>query len=197
MKIRALFLIFALFLLSGCVRHSADPNIRPSAVPGKRITKTAVPPQISARSAIDPDSDPWETCEAETDSDPVLLRVADLVPEEYRRRVQISFMIQNEDASSALIAQRCMGGKVYVCQTQEGRDCHSRLDFSAEPNETMLAICAYPEVEGAILTSAVVNWNTVYVWTCHDGKPVISGQEAEADAAGYDRSIWTEIPKPE
>lgn len=192
-----LLLLLLLLLLCGCVRHDSHLNVRPSAVPGKILTKTAIPPQTSARSVTDPGNDPWEYCAAESDSDPVLLRVSELLPEEYRRRVQISFMIQNEDASSALIAQRCMGGKVYVCQTQEGRDCHSRLDFSAEPNETMLAICAYPEVEGAILTSAVVNWNTAYVWTCHDGKPVISGQEAEADAAGYDRSIWTEIPKPE
>lgn len=196
MKIRALFLIFALFLLSGCVRHSADPNIRPSAVPGKRITKTAVPPQISARSAIDPDSDPWETCEAETDSDPVLLRVADLVPEEYRRRVQISFMIQNDAADSALIAQRCMNGRVYVCHAEEGKNCHDRLDFSTIPNEMMEAVCAYPELEGGTLPAAVVDRNSAYQWVCHDGQPLIAGA-AEPDRAGYDSAIWTEIPKPE
>ena len=38
---------------------------------------------------------------------------------------------------------------------------------------------------------------SAYLWTCQDGQPVIAGPAAEVDSAGYDSSIWTEIPKGE
>lgn len=187
-----------LFLLCGCGMKAANYTVRPSAVPEKQLTKTAIPPagKVTEPLAILSD-DPWERCAAVGNSESRPENVANIESEEYRRRVQITFMIQNDEMKNAFIADRCMDGKLYACRIDPQTNCAERLNFSVEPNETMRAFCANPDMEGALLSPVISGINSAYEWRCHEGKALITAQLAEADAAGYDKSIWFEIPEPE
>ena len=168
----------------------------PSAVPEKRLTKTAIAPTAPVRNVSYMGIDPWEECAGLSESDPVVQPVSELEPEEFRRRVQITFMVRNEDTETSSAARRCMNGKVYACLMNEDSNCIDKLDLSTEPNEAMELVCADPSLEGWIL-APIVTGQSAYEWTCNDGEPVLIGMRREPDAAGYDRSVWFEIPEPD
>ena len=192
-----MLLIFICLALCGCVHHRGGSPILPSAVPEKHITRTSIPGNSAGGPADAAGDDPWRQCTQIFSSEKELLKVSDLHPEEFRRRVQITFMVQDADAETSFIISRCMNGKLYACLVSEKTNCVDKLDLSTEPNDVMKEICADPELEGGILTSRLTGINSAYQWVCHDGKAVISAQIAEADSAGYDRSLWVEIPAPE
>ena len=198
MKKLILFTVFLCFLLCGCGMKAADHIIRPSAVPEKKLTKTAVVP---AAKETDPllllSDDPWERCAAAGNSESRPENVANIENDEFRRRVQITFLIQDADTQYAFIAERCMDGKVYVCRIDGKANCAERLNFSVEPNDAMRNFCSDPDMEGAGLSPVISGINSAYEWRCHEGKALITAQLAEADAAGFDKSIWFEIPQPE
>ncbi len=189
-------LILIPIILCGCVRHDNNVLIRPSAVPSKVLTKTAIAP-LSAPRVPGSDNDPWNDCTELVDTEPVLMKVSDIENEEFRRRIQITCMIRNEAADKTVIARRCMNGKVYICENNGQHFCLEKLDFSTEPPEVLSELCAQPELDGMIPASTAIGWNSAYQWVCRDGEAVLLRQIAEADAAGYDRSIWKEIPAPE
>lgn len=169
----------------------------PSAVPEKRVTKTAAVPTAMTRNITYTGTDPWEECSGRAESDPVVQKISEMEPEEFRRRVQITFMIQNEDSEYTSAARRCMNGKVYACLIDENTGCIDKLDFSTEASDAMKLICADPALEGGILAPIVTGSNNPYEWACQDGEPVLIGMRKEADAAGYDKSVWFEIPEPD
>lgn len=192
---KTIFLMILLLSLSGCVHHKTGKTVMPSAVPEKRVTKTAIAPTEPVRNISYIGSDPWEECAGLAESEPIVQTVSELEPEEFRRRVQITFMIQNDDAGSASSVRRCMNGKVYACLLSDSPDCVNKLDLSTEPNDAMKLICADPSLEGGIL-APVVTGQSAYEWACQDGEPVLIGIRKVADAAGYDKSVWFEIPDP-
>ena len=199
LPIRAAVLILASFFLiflSGCVTHRENVSIRPSAVPEKQLTKTAIAPSSAALEISYYGEDPWEECEYITESSPSPLPVSDITSEEFRRRVQITFMIPNEETDSTFIAKRCMNGKVYACLMDGENNCSEPLDFSFEANETMQTLCEDPARAGQTLNVREMNRSSAYEWACLEGKPVLIGIRAEADAAGYDKALWKEIPAP-
>ncbi len=195
MKLKRLLLLIPV-ILSGCVHHSNNVQILPSAVPAKVLTKTAIAPSSESHMPGS-DTDPWKECADIVDSEPVLTAVSDLENEEFRLRVQITYMIQIDREETAVIGQRCMNGKVYVCEIKDRQNCIDKLDFSTEPKEVLKELCAKPEFEGMTPDTAAIGWNSAYQWICKDGEAVILRQAAEADAAGYDSSLWKEIPAPQ
>ena len=197
MKTKTFILLTLLLFLSGCIHHQSGKAVMPSAVPEKRVTKTAAAPTAIARSITYIGTDPGEECSGLSESDPVVQKVSDLEPDEFRRRVQITFMIQNEDSEYRSAARRCMNGKVYACLIDDNNNCIDKLDFSTEANDAMKLICADPSLEGGILAPVVTGPNTPYEWACKDGEPILIGLRKEADSAGYDRSVWFEIPEPD
>lgn len=177
---------------------AVDYIMRPSAVPEKKLTKTAVVP---AEKEADPllflSDDPWERCSGVENSESRPENVANIKNDEFRRRVQITFLIQDAETQNVFIAERCMDGKVYVCRINGKDNCAERLNFSVEPNDAMRTFCSNPDMEGAVLSPVISGINSAYEWRCHEGKALITAQLAEADAAGFDKSIWFEIPQPE
>lgn len=167
----------------------------PSVEPQKRITKTAIPPETGTSDSLpDISSDPWQHCASVIVSNSFPEKVSEIEDEEFRRRIQITFMIQNEEADYTFIAERCMNGKLYVCQINGLNNCAEKLDFTTTPNDAMKNFCADEDMEGAILHPAALGINSAYEWRCHEGEAVITAQIAEPDTNGYDRSIWFEIP---
>lgn len=189
--LKFIFIISA-FLLCGCASQTG--TIQPSAIPEKRITKTAIPPYSAAESEPEHSDDPWMNCSNILDGEISISSVENLSPEEFRRRVQITFMIQDQDSAMASVALRCMNEKVYACVINGKNQCLEKVSYSTEPNETMKIICA--DLQTGTLTAKAIGQNSAYDWGCRDGKPAITGLRLETDAAGYDKSIWIEIPKP-
>lgn len=191
-----LILLISVMLLSGCSARVGS-HIQPSAVPQKWVTKTAVPPAAQPTVSLPgADADPWQECAAVIVSGTLPHRVSGIENEEFRRRVQITFMIQDQEAENAFIAERCMNGKLYVCRIDGLHNCAEKLDFTMEPNEAMRLYCADEAKDGAILSPVITGINSAFEWRCHEGTAVITAQIAEPDADGYDRSIWYEIPDP-
>lgn len=195
MKKTIIPLIFLLFLC-GCA-GKASYIVLPSAVPQKSVTKTAIPPLSGTNDSLPViENDPWAQCAERIVSSPVPQRVGDIGNADYRRRVQITYMIQDQDADSTYIAERCMSGNLYTCLLDGTVNCGQKLDFSTEPAEAMKDFCSDPEMDGAILSPAVIGINSAFEWRCHEGMAVVTGQTAYPDADGYDASIWTQIPSP-
>lgn len=198
-KLNVRFISFSIILaviLCGCA-GKVSYVVLPSAVPQKTITKTAIPLDVKESNTLpDINSDPWQHCATVTVSNSSPEKVSEIENEEFRRRVQITFMIQNEALENTFIADRCMNGKLYVCLINGLNNCAEKLDFTTEPNEAMQAYCADEEMEGAILHPTIISVNSAFEWRCHDGAAVITNQIAEPDAYGYDKSIWYEIPAP-
>lgn len=191
-----LILLCSVILLSGCSARVVS-RIQPSAVPQKWVTKTAVPSVTQPTIALPVEgSDPWQECAALIVSGTLPHKVSQIENEEFRRRVQITFMIQDQEAENAFIAERCMSGKLYVCRIDGLHNCAEKLDFTMEPNEAMRLYCADEAKDGAILSPVITGINSAFEWRCHDGTAVITAQIAEPDADGYDQSIWHEIPEP-
>ena len=199
-KLKNLLLLLSFLLLCACTPRSAQV-IRPSAVPDRIITKTAMPAAEKSQEITNgnslpeiPDSDPWAACASIGDSGVTVSTAADLSPEEFRRRVQITFMIQDPDLQDALTARRCMNGKVYVCHINDDNNCLMPVNFTAEPNQAMAEICK--ELKDGVLSDQAIPLNSAYAWGCQDGEAVILAQIREADASGFDPSVWFEIPAP-
>lgn len=198
MKKTLVFCILLIFLLCGCGLKTADYIIRPSSVPAKRVTKTAVAPAAKLPEELPVLSDdPWGQCAAARNSEVTPEKITNIENDEFRRRLQITFEIQEEAAARAYIAHRCMNGKLYACQISPNTNCAERLNFTPDPNEAMRQFCSDPDLEGSIISPVISKINSAYEWRCHEGIPVITAQLAESDAAGYDKSIWFEIPQPE
>ena len=197
-KKNPLSIIFAAAVLSGCGTISSGNLVKPSEVPAKRITKTAMAPVSNPTEQLPTiSSDPWLECESLITSGISPIKVADIIDEDFRRRVQITFTIQNTEAETSYIAQRCMKGKVYACRIDGTANCAEKLDFTTEPNVPMKRFCANPDMEGIVLSPIITGINSAFEWRCHEGTAQITKQIAEPDADGYDKSIWHEIPKPE
>ena len=194
---RNMFLIlFSALFLCGCAGRVNFVMV-PSAEPGKRVTKTAIPP-VSLPTKVLPDNpeDPWQHCASVIVSGSYPEKVSEIENAELRRRVQITFMIQDEAAENSFIAERCMNGKLYICLINGMNNCAEKLDFTTEPNEAMRNYCSSEEMEGAILSPVITGINSAYEWRCHEGTAMITDQIAKPDTDGYDKSIWYEIPQP-
>lgn len=169
----------------------------PSAEPGKRVTKTAIPPvSLPTKVLQDNPEDPWQQCASVIVSGSYPEKVSEIENAELRRRVQITFMIQDEAAENSFIAERCMNGKLYICLINGLNNCAEKLDFTTESNESMRNYCSSEEMEGAILSPVITGINSAFEWRCHEGTAMITDQIAEPDTDGYDKSIWHEIPQP-
>lgn len=198
MKKIIVLLISLSFLLCGCGLKAAEQTVRPSAIPEKKVTKTAIPPAPkSAAALLSLPNDPWQRCSALGNTDITPEKITSIENEELQRRIRITFMVQKEEIEQAFIAERCMDGNLYVCQISPQTNCAERLNFSTEPNEAMKLFCSDPDLEGSIVSPVISQINSAYEWRCHDGSAVITAQIAESDEAGYDKSIWFEIPQPE
>lgn len=179
-KLKRIFLTFIVLLLSGCVSHVSEENLRPSAVPEKIIIRES--------------PDPWEQCRLPGNKSSKVTMLNEIGNKELQMRAAIRLEIQPTEAESTIIAQRCMNGGLYVCNATMYVQCMDPVDFDSEPNEDMVMICSDPELEGVTLPPAVVGRNSAYEWQCTDGEPVITAQVLFGDADGYNENIWFEIP---
>lgn len=90
---------------------------------------------------------------------------------------------------------RCMDGKVYACFVGANLPCESKANNNQTPTAEENDYCkANPSSD--FIPAAVTGHETVYEWTCKDGKPVIGKQVFMVDPRGYIQEIWYPLSQP-
>lgn len=90
---------------------------------------------------------------------------------------------------------RCMNGKVYACFVGANLPCDSKANTDATPTPEEQDFCtANPNSDS--IPAAVTGHDTVFAWTCKDGKPEAGQPIVEVDSRGYITSIWYALPAP-
>lgn len=90
---------------------------------------------------------------------------------------------------------RCMDSHVWVCHYGANLPCDAKADTSTTPNTGMEEFCkANPNTD--FIPAVATGRETVYEWSCKDGKPVVGKQIITVDAQGYDSQIWYELTTP-
>jgi hypothetical protein len=91
---------------------------------------------------------------------------------------------------------RCMDQKVYACFVGANLPCESPANTSQAPTAAMNEFCqANPSSVG--IPAYLTGHDTIYIWSCKDGKPVIDRQVWHVDSQGYIQEIWYAIPGTE
>lgn len=87
---------------------------------------------------------------------------------------------------------RCMDKKVLACVVGANIPCEAKADTNKEPNTGMNEFCK-TETNADNIPAAATGRETVYVWSCKDGKPVVGEQVTQVDAQGYPADFWTVV----
>jgi hypothetical protein len=90
---------------------------------------------------------------------------------------------------------RCMGGKVYACTIGANLPCMAKADTGRTPRAALVTFCRQ-QPDAKVVPAYVSGRETVYEWRCQRGAPVIEREVAQADARGFIKGIWYEIPPP-
>ncbi|MCB0087091.1 MAG: META domain-containing protein [Caldilineaceae bacterium] len=87
---------------------------------------------------------------------------------------------------------RCMDGQVYACFVGANLPCDSKANIDDTPTDAMNAFCVEQPDADAIPT-AVTGHDTIYAWSCVDGKAQAGEQLFQVDAQGYATDFWYEV----
>lgn len=87
---------------------------------------------------------------------------------------------------------RCMDKKVMACVVGANIPCEAKADISKEPNAGMTEFCK-TEANADNIPAAATGRETVYMWSCKDGKPMVGEQVSQVDAQGFAMNNWTAV----
>lgn len=87
---------------------------------------------------------------------------------------------------------RCMDKKVMTCVVGANIPCEAKADISKEPNVGMTEFCK-TEANADNIPAAATGRETVYMWSCKDGKPMVGEQVSQVDAQGFAVNNWTAV----
>lgn len=87
---------------------------------------------------------------------------------------------------------RCMDKKVLTCVVGANIPCEAKADISKEPNAGMTEFCK-TEANADNIPAAATGRETVYMWSCKDGKPMVGEQVSQVDAQGFAVNNWTAV----
>jgi hypothetical protein len=89
---------------------------------------------------------------------------------------------------------RCMDGKVYACTVGANLPCAAKANTNKTPTQAETDFCqANPTAD---IPAVVTGHESIYAWTCKQGKPQIDQQVFHVDPQGFIAEIWYAIPAP-
>jgi hypothetical protein len=86
---------------------------------------------------------------------------------------------------------RCMNGAVYVCAIGANRPCASKADRSTHNTGADNYCRENPDAE--FVPAYATGHNTVYEWSCSEGRAMPGKRTIEVDARGYPAEIWYRV----
>ncbi len=90
---------------------------------------------------------------------------------------------------------RCMDGAVYACFIGANLPCDAKANTSREPTAAETEYCqANPN--GDFIPASVTGHDTIYGWSCQDGKPAAGEQVWQVDGRGFIAEIWYRLDTP-
>jgi hypothetical protein len=90
---------------------------------------------------------------------------------------------------------RCANGQVLACYVGANLPCTDKANPSTDPTEAETSYCtANPASD--FIPAAVTGHDTVYEWSCKDGKATPGKQVFKVDAQGFIAEIWYVIEQP-
>lgn len=87
---------------------------------------------------------------------------------------------------------RCMNGALYACNVGANLPCQAKADTSRTPTAAMIQFCTV-QPEAAAIPMVVTGRETVYLWRCLQGVPLILKQVTSPDERGFLANIWYRI----
>ncbi len=89
---------------------------------------------------------------------------------------------------------RCMDRKVYACTVGANLPCAAKANTNKTPTQAEIDFCqANPTAD---IPAVVTGHESIYAWTCKQGKPQIDQQVFHVDPQGFIAEIWYAIPAP-
>lgn len=85
---------------------------------------------------------------------------------------------------------RCMDGRVLACSSSADGAACTRPSQALEPTAAILNHCR--DNRNGTVPPAVAG-NTVPIWTCRSGEPIISGYRSGVDPSGYFAENWVDV----
>jgi len=143
-------------------------------------------------------SDPFAYCAAVGTVDApeapyVGARIPDQIITGYKLAAGLESSTEPMDRLRQTTVWRCMNGKVYACNFGANLPCDSKADTSSAPTADMTNYCLSNPGAG-IIPMSVTGHATIYSWHCLGLEAATQAQIDQADAAGYLKRIWYEIP---
>jgi hypothetical protein len=100
--------------------------------------------------------------------------------------------VPRESELQTQASYRCMGGKVLACFVGANLPC-AKMN-AARDNPGADAFCKTNPDDDTVPAFATGH-DTVYSYTCRDGKAVVAGQAWQLDKRGFAKTLWAEVPQ--
>ena len=163
----------------------------------------ALPPpgsQAPTGTGIKQYADPFAYCAAVgTVDSPASPYVGGKIPDQIIAGYKLAAGLETSTEPLDLLRQttvwRCMEGKVYACNFGANLPCDSKADTNSEPTSGMTSYCQSNPDAGNIPMS-VTGHATIFSWHCVGEQAATQSQIDQADAEGYLKRIWYQIPPP-
>lgn len=184
-------------LLTACQKDKEATKAevaQPAATPAS--IEPAVQTAQTAPTTSDGQTDVFTYCESVGSIDQADARYTGEVLPEKLLQAMVTAQIVTADLPQlkepGFVTWRCMDKKVMVCIVGANIPCEAKADTSKEPNEGMVEFCKTDQ-NATDIPAAATGRETVYNWSCKDGKPMVGEQHTQVDAQGYPASFWTAV----
>lgn len=159
------------------------PRPQPSATPSVRAS--VAPPAPVRRSSF---NDPVPYCAANLNSEGIgPSYVGQPMPSWISSAIAPS---PTAAAQSQAYNWRCMNGRVLACVSSAEQSSCTKPSQEKEPTPELLQYCAGKR--NAPIPANVVG-NSVPIWACRSGRPIVSGYRAGLDVQGYFTDQWQDV----
>lgn len=161
------------------------PRPRPTASTPARTAPTTAP-----QPRRQPLNDPVPYCAAHPDSE---LIGADYTGQPLPDWVARAATPQGGPGGQSLAFNwRCMNGRVLACGGKSEDEACAKPTTSTEPTAELQQFCKNAGKRNVTVPASIVG-NTVPIWMCRRGQPVVTGYRSGIDAHGYFSDQWHDV----
>ena len=168
--------------------RKSKPKVKPRVQPSEPRSPAAKPPGVQAVAPrIVTYSDPTSYCSANPSSEGIgPAYVGPPMPS------WISSAIAPGPAAAQSHAYnwRCMNGRVLACVSSTDQPGCTKPSQEKEPTPELQQYCTGKR--NAAIPASIVG-NSVPIWACRSGKPIVSGYRAGLDSQGYFTDQWQDV----
>jgi hypothetical protein len=151
---------------------------------------------IAAPARAADDADPFTACKATPDLDePVIAkRVSRTTLSRMAKALKLQMTAREIDAMREAFYWRCMNADVYVCFVGANIPCWSKADTSRTSDGATTWCAEHPNEQ--FVPAYATGHETVWLWGCDQGRPVIRNADVKLDPRGFSPEMWVRLDPP-